>query len=120
MNATVLIASGAVDQLEDRGDRDGFRLVLGNVGPRHIHSGRHAATRMGARRLPLVARTAPRPARSRDCGHQLWAAVLAKFVVSWRERRAALVGRPASFSLPLNPRVSLSLNPSYRCLDLTR
>ena len=38
--------------------------------------------------------------------------MLAKFVVSWRERRAALVGRPASFSHPMNPRVSLSLNPS--------
>src|SRR5262249_12641581 len=45
MNAAVLIALGAVDQFVDRGDRDGFRLVLGNVGPRHIfYPGRHAAT----------------------------------------------------------------------------
>jgi len=76
MNATVLIASGAVDQFVDRGDRDGFRLVLGNALGIFIPAGM----------LPLV-----------------WARDACRW---WREQRRD------RRDLPLNPRVSLSLNPS--------
>src|SRR5262245_9420071 len=40
------------------GRSDGCRLALGDAGAWHIHPRRHAATRNGARRMPLVARSA--------------------------------------------------------------